>query len=277
MEPLLTCRSMEISFSGRAVVRDVSFSLQKGEILGIAGGSGSGKSSLLRACMGLLGNTGRMTRGEILFQGENISALPERRLRRIRGTGIGMVFQDAAASLCPVRTIGAQIWESLRAHEKISRAQAKERAASFFERLGLKETERIWNSFPFELSGGMNQRVCIAAAALLKPAVLLADEPTSALDAIARQQAAQELLRLRDRYGTAVVLVSHDIGLLSAMADTLLVIEEGRIAEERATVSLAAASRPDDARRMPDAALLAGRLPIWYDGADKRSGTGEYR
>ena len=182
MEPLLTYRSVEVSFNGRAVTHDVSFTLHAGEILGIVGESGSGKSTLLKAAMGLLGNGGLVTKGDIWFKGKDLPDLPEKELRKVCGAGIGMIFQDAGASLCPIRTIGEQIYESMSAHMEITRSQAREKALVLFEKLQFKDGQRIWNSYPFELSGGMNQRAGIAIAILMEPPVLLADEPTSALD-----------------------------------------------------------------------------------------------
>ena len=231
MEPLLTYQSVEVSFNGRAVTHDVSFTLHAGEILGIVGESGSGKSTLLKAAVGLLGNDGLVTKGDIWFQGKDLPDLPEKELRKVCGAGIGMIFQDAGASLCPIRTIGEQIYESMSAHMKITRSQAKEKALLLFERLQFKDGQQIWNSYPFELSGGMNQRVGIAIAMLMEPPVLLADEPTSALDVAVQKQVIEEMLHLRELFGTAIILVTHDIGVVSAMADTVLVLKDGQIME----------------------------------------------
>lgn len=227
MEELLTFDSVEISFDGRAVVHDVSFSLCPGEILGIVGESGSGKSTLLKAAMGLLGRNGLVTRGDIWLKGKNVPDLSERQLRKLRGAEAGMIFQDAGASLCPIRTVGEQVMESISAHRPVKKDQAKAAALELFASLNLRDGERIWSSYPFELSGGMNQRVGIALSMLMKPAVLLADEPTSALDAVVQRQVVQELRGIRDRFGTAIVLVTHDIGVVSAMADRILVLQNG--------------------------------------------------
>ena len=195
------------------------------------GESGSGKSTLLKAAVGLLGNDGLVTKGDIWFQGKDLPDLPEKELRKVCGAGIGMIFQDAGASLCPIRTIGEQIYESMSAHMKITRSQAKEKALLLFQRLQFKDGQQIWNSYPFELSGGMNQRVGIAIAMLMEPPMLLADEPTSALDVVVQKQVIEEMLHLREMFGTAMILVTHDIGVVSAMADTVLVLRDGRIVE----------------------------------------------
>lgn len=228
---ILTYDSVEISFDGKAVVHDVSFSLEHGEILGLVGESGSGKSTLIKAAMGLLGQDGLVTRGDIRYMDQNILDISEKEKRKIRGAGIGMIFQDAGASLCPIRTIGEQIYESLRAHTKITRSEAKSRAMDLFAKLNFKDSQRVWDSYPFELSGGMNQRAGIAIAMLMNPPILFADEPTSALDVSVQRQVVREMLKLRELFGTAIVLVTHDIGVVRAMADTVLVLKNGKTVE----------------------------------------------
>ncbi len=227
MAELLRFEHVEISYGGESVVHDVSFSVKPGEILGLVGESGSGKSTLMKSAIGLLGNNGLVTRGDILFEGKNIPDLSEKELRKIRGARMGMIFQDAGASLCPIRTIGEQIYESMSAHRKISRQDARNQALALFDKLHFKDGKRIWDSYPFELSGGMNQRAGIAIAMLMQPAVLLADEPTSALDVAVQKQVVEEMKQLRDLFGTAILLVTHDIGVVSAMADTVLVLKDG--------------------------------------------------
>lgn len=231
MEPLLKYDSVEVCFNGKAVVKNVSFSLQPGEILGVVGESGSGKSTIVKSVMGLLGPNGVVSKGDILFDGRNLPDLSEWEMRKIRGAKISMIFQDAGASLCPIRTIGSQIFESMKAHMSISKGEAKEKALELFSKLNFKETQRIWDSYPFEMSGGMNQRICIAISMLMNPSVLLADEPTSALDVSVQKQVVTQMLRLRELFGTAIVLVTHDIGVVSAMADTVLVLQDGNVME----------------------------------------------
>lgn len=231
MTGLLDYQHVEISFSGNAVVHDVTFQLHPGEILGLVGESGSGKSTLIRAAMGLLGSSGMVTRGDIWFGGKNLPDLSEREMRHICGAKIGMIFQDCGASLSPIRTIGEQIVESMAAHRKVDVPTAKAAAMELFEKLNFKDGEGIWNSYPFELSGGMNQRAGIAIAMLMNPAILLADEPTSALDVAVQRQVVEEMLRVRDVFGTAIIVVTHDIGVVSAMADSILVLKSGNVME----------------------------------------------
>lgn len=231
MEDLLRVSSLAVSYNGKRVLSDLTFSLKPGEVLGIVGESGSSKSTILRAILGILGSGGAVNGGEIFFSGSSLLEMDEKQMREIRGAQVGMIFQDAGASLCPVRRVGSQMWESMAAHEEITKAQARERALELLENLGFSEAERIWDSYPFELSGGMSQRVGAAMAMLLRPPLLLADEPTSALDVDARDQVLEELRRMRDRYHTAMLLVSHDFSVVSALADRVLVLREGRMVE----------------------------------------------
>ncbi len=231
MAVLLDYQNVEISFNGNAVVHDVSFQLHPGEILGLAGESGSGKSTLIKAAMGLLGSSGMVTKGDIWFDGKKLPDLSEKEMRKICGEKIGMIFQDCGASLSPIRTIGEQIVESMAAHRKVNVAEAKATAMKLFEKLSFKDGERVWNSYPFELSGGMNQRAGIAIAMLMNPSVLMADEPTSALDVAVQRQVVEEMLRVRDTFGTSIIIVTHDIAVVSAMADSVLILQDGNVME----------------------------------------------
>lgn len=231
MAVLLDYQHVEISFDGNPVVHDVSFQLHSGEILGLVGESGAGKSTIIKAAMGLLGSSGMVTRGDIWFEGKNLPDLSDREMRLICGDKIGMIFQDCGASLSPIRTIGEQIVESMAAHRKVDAAEAKRTAMELFEKLSFKDGERVWNSYPFELSGGMNQRAGIAIAMLMNPSVIMADEPTSALDVAVQRQVVDEMMHVREMFGTAIIIVTHDIGVVSAMADSILVLQNGHVME----------------------------------------------
>lgn len=253
METLLRYEHVDIAYLGLPAVEDVSFSLSSGEILGIVGESGSGKSTLIKAAMGLLGSEGRVTGGSIRYKGRDLTALPQKELRKLCGPELGYIFQSAGSAFCPIRTVGAQLYEAMREHGKISRAEFEERALEMLAKLGFEDGKRILTSYPFELSGGMQQRVGIAAAMLLRPRVLLADEPTAALDVSAQKQVLEELLLVRESFGTAVVLVSHNLGLVAAMADRVLVMHRGGIVEAGETRQVLRQPRADYTRRLLEA------------------------
>ena len=227
MEELLKYDHVDISYLGQPAIRDVSVTLALGEILGIVGESGSGKRTLIKAAMGLLGAEGSVTRGDIRYKGKNLPDLPPKELRKLCGPELGYIFQSAGSSFCPIRTVGAQLLETMREHEKISKADFQTRALELLEKLGFADGTRILRSYPFELSGGMQQRVGIAAAMLLNPCILLADEPTSALDVTIQKQVVEEMRMVRDTFGTAIVLVAHNLGVIGAMADNVLVLKDG--------------------------------------------------
>ena len=231
MEELLRYDHVDISYNGFLAVKDVSFTLEPGEILGIVGESGCGKSTLIKAAMGLLGDAGMVTRGDIWYKGKNLPDLPPKELRKLNGRSLGMIFQSAGSSFCPIRTIGAQLYETMTEHEKTSKTEFLDRAMELLGKLGFEDGKRVLGSYPFELSGGMQQRVGIAAAMLLNPSVLLADEPTSALDVSVQKQVVEEMLLVRDTFGTAIVLVAHNIGVIGAMADKVLVMKNGETVE----------------------------------------------
>lgn len=228
---LLRYEHVDISYNGNLTVKDVNFTLEQGEILGIVGESGCGKSTLIKGAMGLLGNSGLVTRGDIWYKDKNLPDLSPRELRKINGPEIGMIFQSSGSSFCPIRTVGAQLYEIMKEHQKISKKDFREYALELLGKLGFEDGQRILNSYPFELSGGMQQRVGIAAAMLLNPSVLMADEPTSALDVSVQKQVVEEMLLLRETFGTSIMLVAHNIGVIGAMADKVLVLKDGEVVE----------------------------------------------
>lgn len=231
MAEILRYEHVDISYDGLLAVHDISFTLDEGEILGVVGESGSGKSTLIKAAMGLLGPGGMVTRGDIWYRGRNLPELPESEMRKLNGPELGMIFQNAGSSFCPIRTVGAQLCEIVTEHEAVSKAQARSRALELLQKLGFEDGRRILDSYPFELSGGMQQRAGIAAAILLNPGVLLADEPTSALDVTVQKQVVEEMLLVRELFGAAIVLVTHNIGVVGAMADRVLVMKDGEAVE----------------------------------------------
>ena len=226
--PLLAVRNLAISYGEKQAVRGVNFCLHRGEILVLAGESGSGKSTILRAVMGIL-DAGVCT-GEILWEGMDVLQLAKDARRKLAGEEIAMVFQNAGASFCPVRTIGSQLYESVCAHRAWSYAEFRERAEALMAQMQLPR--EVLDEYPFRLSGGMAQRAGIAAAMLLQPKLILADEPTSALDALTQVRVAKELMALRRRMGVAMLLVTHHMGLAYHMADRILVLRRGETVEQ---------------------------------------------
>ena len=215
------------------LVEDLSFTLARGEVLAIAGESGSGKSITSLAIMGLLPAPAvRITAGRIMLGGVDLTALPEAGLRAIRGNRIAMIFQEPMTSLNPVMTIGAQLTEALAAHEPLSRGEARARAIAALTSVRMSEPERRLRQYPHELSGGMRQRVMIAMALALKPDVLIADEPTTALDVTVQREVLDLLRDLRRETGTAVILITHDMGVVAEMADRVIVMKAGRRVED---------------------------------------------
>ena len=231
MAEILRYEHVDISYNGFKAIKDVSFTVSEGEILGIVGESGSGKSTLIKAAMGLLGPAGLVTRGDIWYKGKNLPDLSAAELRKLNGPEIGMIFQYAGSSFCPIRTVGAQLYESMSEHEAVSKEEFRTRAVELLGKIGFENGQRILDSYPFELSGGMQQRVGIAVAMLLNPSVLLADEPTSALDVSVQKQVVEEMLLVRKTFGTSIVLVTHNIGVIGAMADKVLVMKNGEVVE----------------------------------------------
>ena len=235
MSNILEYRNVDIHYGKKQVIENVSLSMKPGEILGIVGESGSGKSTLIRAAMGLLGEGGTVTQGQILYQGTNttidMTQIHGEEMRRLRGAEIAMIFQNAGASLCPSRTIEEQLYEAVLEHESISKGEIRDRALELFEQLRFTNGEQILKSYPFEFSGGMNQRVGIVLAMVLRPRLLLADEPTSALDVTVQLQVLREMKKLRDMYGTSIVLVTHNIGVVNYLADHVAVMHQGKLVE----------------------------------------------
>nr|WP_249226206.1 ABC transporter ATP-binding protein [Oceanobacillus jordanicus] len=214
-------------------VDGVSFTVRAGETLGIVGESGSGKSVLANSIMQLNPNPPTFyPEGEILFEGSNLLKLSEKQLRKIRGNEIGMIFQDPMSSLNPVFKVGAQLVEAILTHQKMSRKDAKALAIELLKDVGIPDAERRMDDYPHHFSGGMRQRVLIAIALAGNPKLLIADEPTTALDVTIQAQILELMKGIQKKYGTAIILISHDLGVISQMAEKVLVMYSGRIVEK---------------------------------------------
>lgn len=226
----------------RAVDR-VSFSVARGETLGIVGESGSGKSVLIRSVLRILDAPGRVASGRVLFHGEDILALPEARMRQLRGSKIAMIFQNPAGSLNPVIPVGRQMIEAIRAHERVSPRAARTRAIETLTRTGVTGAEALLAARPFELSGGVIQRLMIAMALSCGPDLLLADEPTTSLDVTVQEKVIGALRQVQKDFGTAIIFISHDMGAISEISDRIMVMYGGRAVEQGGLVDILTAPR----------------------------------
>lgn len=258
-QPILAVEHLQVCYAGKPVLEDISLTIEPGQILGIVGESGSGKSTLIQAAMGLLGNDGAVTRGDILYKNQNVTDLKGDELRRLRGPEMGMIFQNTGASLCPIRTIEDQLYEAVLQHEKTTKQEIKDRAMDLFEKMKLPDGERILKSYPFELSGGMNQRVGIMMAVILRPSLLFGDEPTSALDVTVQAQVVREMMKMRELFGTTIAIVTHNIGVVEYMADKVAVMHQGRLVEYGDTKEVIHHPREAYTRKLIDAVLRIHR------------------
>ncbi|MGE3067453.1 MAG: ABC transporter ATP-binding protein [Hyphomicrobiaceae bacterium] len=234
-EPILSVRNLRVEFPTRrgllTAVDDVSFDIHGGEVLGVVGESGAGKSLTGAAIIGLLEPPGRIAGGAILLNGQRIDNLPAEAMRKLRGKRIAMVFQDPLTSLNPLYRIGDQLVETIRTHLPLSAVQARARAIALLTEVGIQGAERRIDGYPHEFSGGMRQRVVLALALAAEPELIIADEPTTALDVSIQAQIIQLLKRLCRERGTAVMLITHDMGVIAETADRVAVLYAGRIAE----------------------------------------------
>ena len=205
--------------------------MKKGEIISIVGESGSGKTTVIRAVLGALPGAGRVSSGDILFHGESLLKNTGNEWRKIRGSKMSMIFQDCGGTLNPIRKIGSQYVEYIRTHESVSKQEAWNKAVSMLSKMRLPDVENIMNSYAYQLSGGMRQRVGIAMAMTFNPELLLADEPTSALDVTTQAQIVRQMMELRDDYGTGIIIVTHNIGVAAYMADQLIVMHHGKVVD----------------------------------------------
>src|SRR5262245_11954663 len=235
-EPLLEVRNLKVSFRTEdglvRAVDGVSFSVSEGETLGIVGESGSGESVTMMSVMRLIIDPNAKFEGEVIYKGRDLMSLSQVELRGIRGSQIAMIFQDPMTSLNPVYRVGWQIEEQIRAHNQISKQAAHARAIELLAAVGIPHPAERVNDYPHQFSGGMRQRVMIAMAVSCNPDILIADEPTTALDVTIQAQILGLIRKLRDDFGTAVVLITHDMGVVADLADRIAVMYAGRIIEQ---------------------------------------------
>ncbi len=236
MKHILQIENLEVQFSTYAgtvkAVRGVGFEVNPGEVVALVGESGCGKSVTAQSIMRLIPSPpGRITGGSIIFDGEEILTKTERQMRKIRGNTIGMIFQDPMTFLNPVLSIATQVTENLRLHKGMTRSQAMKRAVELFKMVGIPEPEARLKQYPHQFSGGMRQRVMIAMALACEPKLLIADEPTTALDVTIQAQILELLKEIKERLNTAIILITHDLGVVAGIADRVLVMYAGQIVE----------------------------------------------
>ncbi len=239
---LLEVKSLRTSFfteDGEVrAVDGVSFSVEPGKLMGLVGESGSGKTVSVLSIMRLLPESARIVGGEILFEGRDLAKLSEPEMRKVRGARIAMIFQEPMTSLNPVFTIGSQISEAIRLHQQVSRGEGRERTIEALRMVGIADPERRIDDYPHQLSGGMRQRVMIAMALACNPRVLIADEPTTALDVTIQAQILDLIRELQSRLGLAVILVTHDLGIVAEYADDVTILYAARVMEQAPAAEL---------------------------------------
>ena len=258
---ILQVRDLRVSFrTERGLVRvldGVSFDVAEGEVLGIVGESGSGKTMTVLAVMGLITDPNAVIEGSIQYRGRELVGLPARQMRHLRGREIAMIFQDPMTALTPVYTIGWQIAEQILTHQKVTKAEAWSRAVALLEEVGIPRPSEAVHRYPHQLSGGMRQRAVIAMALTCNPALLVADEPTTALDVTVQAQILDLLRRLRETHGSAIIFITHDLGVMAEIADRIMVMYAGRVVERADRDALFA-----DPRHPYTTALLASIPPL---------------
>jgi ABC-type dipeptide/oligopeptide/nickel transport system ATPase component len=257
---LLDVRDLSVAFDDRTVVDRVSFQIAAGETLGVVGESGSGKSVTAFSILRLLQPPGRITGGQVMFEGRDLLTLSEREMRTVRGARISLIFQEPMTALNPVMRIGDQIAEALTVHGIAGRGDARVRAIELLEAVRIPDAPRRVRDYPHQLSGGMRQRVMIAIALACRPPLIIADEPTTALDVTIQAQVLDLLRELRARYNLSLLLITHDFGVIAEMADRVVVMFKGQLVEEGPVRQILRAPRHDYTRALLSAVPGIGEM-----------------
>ena len=226
---MLKLDNVTISYKNVPTVQNFNLDMKEGQIVSLVGESGSGKTTVIRAVLGLLAGGGKVTEGSITFEGEDLLSYTPEQWRKLRGSDISMIFQDSGAMMNPTRKVGKVFTEYILTHENISKKEAWSKGIAMLERMRLPSPDNIMESYPFQLSGGMRQRVGIAMGMTYQPKLLLADEPTSALDVTTQAQIVRQMMKLRDDYHTGIIVVTHNLGVAAYMSDYIVVMKNGRM------------------------------------------------
>ena len=257
---MLDVQDITVAYSSNAepTIEGFHLKMKPGEICSIVGESGSGKTTVIRSILGLLPSGGKVTKGDILFEGESLLQYSKKQWRELRGTQISMIFQDSGAMINPIRKIGSQYVEYIRAHKNIPKKDAFDMAVEMLEKMRLPDGKRIMESYPFELSGGMCQRVGIAMAMTFQPKLLLADEPTSALDVTTQAQIVRQMMQLRDDYHTSIIVVTHNLGVAAYMSDYIIVMKNGKMEDQGSREYILKESNNEYTRKLLEAVPSLG-------------------
>lgn len=245
--------------NNKPTIEDFSLEISSGEIVAIVGESGSGKTTVIRSVLGLLPGQGKVTKGDIVFEGDSILNYTQKQWNQCRGTKMSMIFQDCGAMINPNRRIGSQFVEYIRVHEDMPKDKAKEKAIDMLNRMRLPQAKDIMRKYPFQLSGGQRQRVGIAMAMTFQPKLLIADEPTSSLDVTTQSQIVKEMMELRDKYDTSIMIVTHNLAVAVYMADKIIVMKDGEVVDRGTRDEILNNTTSDYTKR-----LLAS-VPTWRE------------
>ena len=255
---MLKIDNITIAYKNVPTVMDFSLDMAPGQIVSLVGESGSGKTTVIRAVLGLLAGGGKVTKGDILFNGTSLLKNTPEQWRKLRGSEISMIFQDSGAMMNPTRKIGSVFTEYLQTHEKISKKDAWVKGEEMLGKMRLPSPDNIMRSYPFQLSGGMRQRVGIAMGMTYQPKLLLADEPTSALDVTTQAQIVRQMMELRDDYGTGIIVVTHNLGVAAYMSDYIIVMKKGRVVDAGTTQDILENPTNEYTKQLKDAVPTLG-------------------
>ena len=255
---MLQLKDVTISYKNEPTVEHFNLNMKQGQIVSLVGESGSGKTTVIRAILGLLAGGGKVSEGSILFENQDLLSYTNEQWRKLRGTQISMIFQDSGAMMNPTKKIGSVFTEYILTHEKISKKEAWNKGIAMLEKMRLPSADNIMESYPFQLSGGMRQRVGIAMGMTYQPKLLLADEPTSALDVTTQAQIVRQMMQLRDDYHTSIIVVTHNLGVAAYMSDYIIVMKNGKMEDQGSREYILKESNNEYTRKLLEAVPSLG-------------------